>query len=195
MVRIILLAAFIFLCFTEINAQDYTAYNSKTNLQAGRVGVGPQLGYFKSGDADKGSIMGGGFLRARLVEQFGFDLSINYRSEQYASGRVQVSQWPVQLSALFYPIPSVYALAGFGLYFTSFTFNSQSIIDLPDKTASRFGFHLGVGLELEMTPKLKFIGDVKYILLGLGLDDFGTIKASDFNANSFVINVGVMYML
>lgn len=194
MFRVFLLAVFMILCFTEIKAQDSTHIKNK-NLQVGKIGVGPELGYFKSGDADQGSIMLGGFIRARILEQVGLDLSVSYKTEHYASGRVQVSQWPVQLSGLYYPMPSVYLLAGVGLYFTTFSFNSQSIIDLPDKSASRFGFHVGAGLELEMTPKLKFTGDIKYVLLGLGLDNFGTIQASDLNANYYVITIGAMYIL
>jgi opacity protein-like surface antigen len=180
----------LFLLFFAIE----TSAQSRTT-DAGRIGVGPQLGYFKGADAESGSVMPGGFFRARFSELVGMDLSINYRTEDYASGRVDVTQWPLLVSAMFYPVSSVYGLVGFGLYFTSFTFHSQSLVDLPDETSTRFGFHLGGGLEFELSRQISIFGDAKYVLLGYDLEDFDEVNASDFSANFFAITIGLMFIL
>jgi opacity protein-like surface antigen len=183
----------IFVLFLILFAAELPAQYRTTD--AGKIWVGPQLAYFRAADADNASVMLGGFFRAKFSELVGMDLSINYRKEDYASGRVDVTQWPLLLSALFYPASSVYGLAGFGFYFTSFTFHSQSLIDLPDETSTRFGVHLGAGLEFELSSQISLFGDAKYVLLGYDLEDFDEIRAGDFSANFFAITLGLMFML
>lgn len=173
---------------SELNSQSRTT-------EVGKVGVGPQLGYFRAADADNGSVMGGAFIRARFSELVGMDLSINYRSEDYGSGRVEVSQWPVLLSGLFYPVPGIYGLVGVGMYFSSFTYDTQNVIDLPDETSSDFGFHVGAGFELAMSRQMKLFVDFKYAITDYGFPDFDEIRASDFSANYYLINVGLMFVL
>jgi opacity protein-like surface antigen len=188
-IRMIIFVLFAILFVTESDAQ----YRERSS--AGSIGIGPQLGYFKSGDADDGSIWFGGFIRAKLSEGFGLDLSVNYRSEEYAGGRVEVSQWPVLASALIYPFPVIYGIAGAGLYFTSFTFDVTDQVDAPDETASRLGWHLGAGVELPLSEMVKLTGDIKYVFLDYDLEDFGDVSANELNANFYIINIGLAFGL
>jgi len=59
-------------------------------LNAQRLSLGPQIGYYKARDADHGSFTGGVSLRLKLLPVLGIEASINYRQEQYADGALTV---------------------------------------------------------------------------------------------------------
>ena len=59
--------------------------------------VGPVLGLYKATSADEMNIMGGAALRLKLMPGLGVEGSINYRSEDYAGGRVTARSWPVMV--------------------------------------------------------------------------------------------------
>jgi hypothetical protein len=74
-----------------------------TALMAGYVGaqsisLGPQIGYYKSQDADEGNFMGGVTLRLKLAKSFGVEASINYPQENYANNVLTVRSWPIMVT-------------------------------------------------------------------------------------------------
>lgn len=190
-IKMIIAALFLLILTSEIKAQ----YSKEGG--AGSIGIGPQVGYQRSGDADAGQFMFGGFFRAKLSDAFGVEASLNYRQEEYADGKITVRSWPVLLSALVYPFPMFYGIAGGGWYHTTFDydpgFDQQ---DLADKTSNPFGWHLGGGVEIPLGETVKLTGDVKYVFLNYDdLEDFGDVPLDDVNSNFYVINVGIAFGL
>jgi opacity protein-like surface antigen len=186
---VVLLALFF---VTQSDAQ----YRERSTRSESSIGIGPQVGYHRAGDADDGRFMFGAFIRAKLSQAFALEGSINYRQEEYYGGRVEVSNWPVLVSALIYPFPAVYGIAGVGWYFTTVGFdNSTFEQDLDDRTTNPFGFHLGAGLELPLGEMLKLTGDIKYVFLNYDLEDVGDVALNDLNSNFYIISVGLAFGL
>jgi opacity protein-like surface antigen len=160
------------------------------------IGIGPQIGYQRAGDADSGELMVGAFIRAKLSQAFGLEGSVNYRGEEYRGGSVTVSSWPVMASALIYPFPIVYGIAGVGWHFTTISYEGTTWEnDIEDRTTSPFGFHLGAGLELPLAEKIKLTGDIKYVFLDYGLENIDDVPLNDLNSNFYIINIGIGFGL
>jgi opacity protein-like surface antigen len=160
------------------------------------IGIGPQIGFQKAGDADEGRLMFGGFLRLKVSDALGFEGSINYRTEQYANDMITVRSWPVLASVLFYPVPIVYGIAGAGWYNTTFDFDPGfQQLDLDDKTETNFGWHIGAGAEIPVAENIKLTGDIKYVFLNYDWEDLGDTPLNDFNSNFYIINVGLAFGL
>jgi opacity protein-like surface antigen len=174
----------------------YISESEAQNNNSSSIGIGPQIGYQRAGDADEGSFMYGGFIRLKVSDALGFEGSINYRTEQYANDMVTVRSWPVLASVLFYPVPVVYGIAGAGWYNTTFDFDPGfQQLDLADKTQTNFGWHLGAGVEIPVAESIKLTGDIKYVFLNYDWADLSSTALSDFNSNFYIINVGLSFGL
>ncbi|MGE5499819.1 MAG: outer membrane protein [Syntrophothermus sp.] len=165
------------------------------NAQGISIGIGPQLGWQKSSSADKGSLMYGAALRLRVSEAIGLEGSINYRSEDYANGALNVKTWPIMVSGLIYPVNYFYGLIGIGWYNTTFKYGSQTIVQaLQDNTQQNFGWHLGGGVEIPATKTLNITADIRYVFLNY---DFGQLSqaagSGDLISNFFVITLGASF--
>jgi opacity protein-like surface antigen len=163
-----------------------------SQAQAQGAYFGPQLGFFNVRDADNAKAMGGAALRLGLSPALGIEASINYRSENYAGGRVAVRSWPVMVTGLVYPIPIVYGAIGAGWYNTTFDYN-RAIIgqDIASETTQQFGWHFGGGLELPVGTSAKFVADVRYVFLNYSFKQFP--GSTGLNADFYVITVGLLF--
>lgn len=163
----------------------------QTNAQS--IHLGPQLGYYRAQDADKGNFMGGAALRATLVPVLGVEASINYRQEKYADGALTVRSWPVMVTGLIYPLPFVYGAMGAGWYNTTFDYNQDKLPGIHNDTSQEFGWHFGAGVELPVGLFFKLTGDVRYVFLDY---DFKEIPGSgDLKSNFYVVTVGLLFGL
>lgn len=157
------------------------------------LSVGPQLGYYKTQDADKGSLMGGVAWRLKLMPALGVEASINYRQEKYADGALTVKTWPIMLTGLIYPLPIVYAAAGTGWYNTTLDYDQSKLPSFEDETTQKVGWHFGGGVELPAGPKFKLTGDIRYVFLNY---NFKKIPGSnDLKSNFYVLTAGLLYAL
>jgi opacity protein-like surface antigen len=164
---------------------------NQANAQS--VSLGPQIGYYKSQDADNGSIMGGAALRLKFTPVLGAEASINYRQEKYANGIVTVRSWPVMVTGLLYPFPIVYGAIGAGWYNTTFDYDQSRAPLLTDQTLQQFGWHFGGGLELPVGTNLKLTGDIRYVFLNY---KFQTIPGvGEPKSDFFVVTVGLLFDL
>lgn len=141
--------------------------------------LGPRAGYLRARDADRGTWFGGVQARLRLSPAFAVEGSIEFHQDEFADGSVEVTQYPVQATALFYPFPEwpfqLYALAGAGWYFTRFGFEDE-LEDLDDETDSVWGIHAGVGAELFAGDAFSLDADVRYIFL----DESDDVSGAEF---------------
>ncbi|MFZ0389846.1 MAG: outer membrane beta-barrel protein [Calditrichia bacterium] len=160
-------------------------------VEAQGINLGPQLGYFKSQDAEKGRMMYGVAARVKLLPMIGVEGSINYRQEKYVDGAVTVRSWPVMVTGLIYPLPLIYGAAGFGWYNTTFDYDQDMFgFEIKDQTTQSVGWHFGAGVELP-AGGMKLTGDIRYVFLNYDFKDLPT--SEDINSNFYVITVGLLF--
>jgi opacity protein-like surface antigen len=155
-----------------------------TQVNAQSVSLGPQVGYYKVKDADKGAFMGGAALRLKMMN-LGVEASINYRQEKYFNDALTVRSWPVMVTGLIYPLPIVYGAIGAGWY--NLTFHYKNPI-LKDETTQKVGWHFGGGVELPL-GSVKLTGDVRYVFLDYNF------KGIPDKSNFYVITAGCLFGL
>jgi opacity protein-like surface antigen len=157
------------------------------------VYLGPQVGYYKAKDADKGSFMGGVAWRLKLMPVLGVEASINYRQEKYADGALTVRSWPVMVTGLIYPLPIVYGAVGAGWYSVTSDFDQKKLPLMKDETTQKVGWHFGGGVELPVGSNIKLTGDIRYVFLNY---DFKEIPGSDqVKSNFTVLTAGLLFCL
>src|SRR5687768_6687027 len=88
--------------------------------------IGPVAGYLKARDADRGTWFGGVNMRLRFARIFAIEGSITAHTDSFQDGDIDVVQYPVQVSALLFPIPDSpiepYGVFGAGWYYTRYEF-------------------------------------------------------------------------
>jgi len=177
--KTLLLMGLITLMVAQVNAQS--------------ISLGPQVGYYKVQDADKGSYMGGVAVRLKLIPVIGAEGSINYRQEKYADGAVTVRSWPVMVTGLVYPLPFVYGAMGAGWYNTTIDYDQNKLPSVKDETTQKIGWHFGGGVELPVGPSFKLTADIRYVFLNY---DFNKVPGrDDLKSNFYVITVGFLFGL
>ena len=160
--------------------------------------LGPQVGFYKSKDADDARALGGVALRFRLSDALGVEGSINYRKEEYANGYVSVKSWPVMATGLLYVLPIVYGAIGAGWYNTTIDYNIPasvlgSSITLGSETQQKVGWHFGGGVELPLGHAAKLTGDIRYVFLNY---DFKTVPGSSgLKSDFYVMTAGLLFNL
>jgi opacity protein-like surface antigen len=161
---------------------------------ASGLGIGPQVGYYRSKDADEGKYMFGGALRLRLSPALGVEGAVNYRQEKYDNGNLTVKSWPLFVTGLLYPIPLIYGAAGAGWYYTTYDYkNPGGTNPINDQTTKEFGWHFGGGIELPLGSSTKLAGDIRYVFLDY---EFKEIPGSkDLKFNFYMIEVGLFFGL
>jgi opacity protein-like surface antigen len=146
-------------------------------------GIGPAGGYLKARGADSGTWFGGVAARARIAGYFGAEASITFHENEYLDGSVLLSQIPVQLTAMVYPVPDwpvqPYALAGVGWYYTRIDYR-HDLSGLDSESDNQFGFHLGAGASYD-AGFLTLFADVRYIFLNAPGVDNRDLRDKDFD--------------
>jgi opacity protein-like surface antigen len=163
------------------------------HMNAQSMSLGPQLGYYKAQNADKGSYMVGLAWRLKLMPVLGVEASINYRQEKYANDALTVRSWPVMVSGLIYPLPIVYGAFGFGWYNLTFDYDQNKLPLLKDETTQKVGWHFGGGLELPIGSSFTLTGDIRYVFLNYDFKEFP--GSGDLKSNFTVITVGFLFGL
>jgi opacity protein-like surface antigen len=177
--KTLLLMGLITLMVAQVNAQS--------------ISLGPQVGYYRVRDADKGNFMGGVACRLKLIPVLGVEASINYRQEKYANDALTVRSWPVMVTGLIYPLPFVYGAMGAGWYNTTIDYDQCKLPLFKDETTQKVGWHFGGGVELPVGSNFKLTGDIRYVFLNY---DFKEIPGSgDLKSNFYVITVGFLFGL
>jgi len=140
---------------------------------------------------DGGSSFLIGFVaRVDILPWLTIEGSVDYHRDDYQGGDVQVTEIPIQLSALYrfqvdWPIKP-YALAGFGLYYTDVHF-SGALSDLNDRHDLHVGFHFGGGIDYPVSPTIVLDADVRFVFVE------GAAQGNGFSY--FQFTVGIMFRL
>ncbi|MCX6832199.1 MAG: outer membrane beta-barrel protein [candidate division Zixibacteria bacterium] len=160
------------------------------------VYVGPHLGIQKSQDAEDASYLVGATLRLKLMPILGVEGDIGYRQEKYGSGALTVKNWPVTVTGLLYPLPIIYGGIGGGWYNSTLDYSdAYNQAGFDDDTATKFGWHLVVGIELPASPSFSLFGDIRYVFLDYKFKKLPGAVLDGAKANFYSINVGLLFHL
>ena len=125
-------------------------------------------------------------VRGNLVPLFKHELAVAYRSDEYYNGDLKVHTVPVTASIWFAPIPMLYAGGGAGLYMVSLSYRDALLI--PDKSESKFGVHLGAGLNFPLAPMLSVDLNSRYVFME---EQATALTQGSFNPDYWATSVGV----
>ena len=159
--------------------------------------IGPRAGYYKTKDADEGQMYGGAVARLALGG-VSIEGAIDYRQEEFEGGLMTMRSWPVQASALPYPLPFLYGVAGAGWYHTTLDYNADKFEELgssvvpEDETTSTLGYHLGAGLEVPLSS-MRMTVDVRYVFLNYDLDEIENLPETDHDF--LAVTLGLLWEL
>jgi len=125
----------------------------------------PSVGFTRPVHTDDNTakFSGGLAVRGNLGPMFKAEIGAAYRNEERDAGLLDVRQWPVTASLWFAPIPMLYAGGGAGWYMTTLDYASST--GLKDETTSKFGVHLGGGLEVPLGPVAGLDLNGRYIFM------------------------------
>jgi hypothetical protein len=167
--------------------------------RAGLLGLGGHGGYFRVSDEGEKKFFAGAHARLRLPLFLTFEGALDYRPSatrtvnRPAPGTdIDVTTYPITISAMAYPIPLVYLLAGVGWYNTTLEFSDSGVTTGPDsETNDNFGSHFGAGIELPIGGNKSLSGDVRYVFLNYDVTklDLGGLKELDADYFSFQIGL------
>ena len=131
--------------------------------------IGPAAGYLNVRGADRGTWFGGVQARLHFARFLAAEAAITFHSNHYEDGDVVVTQYPLQLTAFLYLIPTgpirPYILGGVGWYYTRVDYRDTFAVLYRDRTEHIFGEHLGFGGELMLSPRASVDVDARYIFL------------------------------
>ena len=163
------------------------------------MGLGPVLGIHKAQDAESTNLLGGVALRMKLNKAIGIEGAIMVRSEDYVGDAVQVTNYPVMVTGMFYPVPIAYGAVGVGWYNTRVDYQFEALeavddfVEPGDETLQEFGWHFGGGVELPIGPNMSIAGDIRYVFLNYDLEQVpGT---DEIESDFFYIDVALFFGL
>jgi opacity protein-like surface antigen len=144
--------------------------------------IGPEGGYLRARDADRGTWFAGAKARLHLLRFLAAEASITFHQNRYEDGDIVVTQYPVQLTAFLYIIPvgpiRPYILGGVGWYYTRIDYK-DNLNFINDQTEHFFGVHLGAGAEIMLGKSASIDADVRYIFVNATTEQ--VISDHDFN--------------
>jgi hypothetical protein len=146
--------------------------------------IGPNVGYVKTKDADKGTYLFGAAARFNFLS-FGIEGTIHYAEQKYYNDLVKVQQYPISVSGMFFPLPFVYGCAGLDW------FNSRTTIDIAGsatETYQEVGYHFGAGAQFSLGG-VYLTGDARYVLLG----KMKVPNSSEIDNSNLVLSVGLLF--
>lgn len=149
------------------------------------IAIGPQVGYLKSKEADKGALMFGGAARLNFAS-LSVEAAINYRKEEMEFGG-DLTSYPVLLTGMLHVLPIAYGLAGIGWY------NYKYEVSGFEHKGSDFGYHVGGGAEISLGSVI-LTADIRYVFLEYQFDN-GLGGTFDVESNFYIITGGVLFPL
>jgi outer membrane immunogenic protein len=157
--------------------------------------IGPAVGYQQIRDADDGTWFVGIQARVRFLRYLGLEGAILFHQDEFADGDVEVTTYPVQLTALLFPFPDSpiepYGLFGAGWYYSRFDFDDS--IGGGDETDRNFGFHIGAGAQIEIGSRLHVFGDFRWIFMDESGVDNSQIEDEEFDTWMVMLGLSVRF--
>ena len=170
---------------------------------------GPHIAYSKAVDSDKGNYLVGGHMELHLAPFLGLRGAVDYRSsERFAvggpqAGSVRIRSVPVTLSGRLYlplnPSASPFLQGGAGWYHVSYDYSNtlQQAAGLSDESVTTFGWHVGGGLRLALSPSVSVSGEAQYIFVDpqkrLDSEVRDKIRSLDYDTTTFGLGLSIAF--
>ena len=165
-------------------------------------------GFVKVRDAQDSDFQGGAHLEFNPARWLGIQGAVDYRSEERMdiesgplNAEVDVRTLPLTLSGKLYlpvaPKFMPYGLAGAGWYHQKIDFSEDlENVGFQDRTDTNFGWHLGLGATVEVSPRVALFGEGRWIFLDpdRDLNEATVDQIEDFDFNSSHILAGVSFL-
>jgi opacity protein-like surface antigen len=175
---------------------------------AGNIGV--HLGYTRAQDADRGNFLGGAHLEFLLLRWLGVQGAVDYRNDERfdvqlagtTDAELNVRTIPVTVSGkLYVPLAmqlQPYGLAGAGWYHVMFDYSDDlEALGLTDRTDSTFGWHVGVGAQALVSPRLGLFAEGRWLFVdpdqNINDTTFDRIRDFDFDTSTFVAGINFLF--
>lgn len=148
--------------------------------------AGARVGYLSEEDADSGTWFLGFQLRQWFTPAIAGEFSVEWHQSDFEDEGVKVNQFPIQLSAMIFPLPKQrlrpYGLLGVGWYVSQINVRTGSGVSIvTDETETTFGFHAGGGLEFHLNPQYSVSLDLRYIAVDEGVFDDSGLAGQDLD--------------
>lgn len=168
---------------------------------AGLFGLGGHAGYFKVSDDGEKEFFAGAHARLRLPLFISLEGALDYRPSATRTvdfptpeTELDVTTYPITVSALAYPSPLIYVLAGVGWYNTTIEFIDSELVTGPDsETHDNFGSHLGAGLELPFGGSKSVFADIRYVFLNYDVTKLDLGDVDELDADYYAIQAGLTF--
>ena len=161
--------------------------------RGGGFAIGPMGGYLKTRGADRGTWFGGVQARLYFLKVLAAEASISFHQDRFNDGDTLVTQYPVQVSGMLFPLPELpvqpYIVAGAGWYYTRID-NRRSLDFLGDETDHWFGGHVGAGAEIAPSRAFSLFVDFRYIFIDPESDIEGRSGDADYWQITFGVGFG-----
>ena len=186
------------------------------HAESGKKGIGVNVGYTQFTEDDfNGNAIGGFHFYYRFIKHFQMELRATYQTSTVHQSLGGLSEGslriiPLQLSLHYLILPTKkfcpYIGGGVGYYLNNFEIDfldrwGATGFELNDDLDNTFGFHVGVGFEYQLNPKIFFNADIRYAMVDLtgsysirdsvtGITHTGEI---DLNTGIVMWSVGAAY--
>jgi len=125
----------------------------------------PAIGFARPAEGGDSKLYSSLSMRTSLAPFVQSELGVAYRRDEFSSGTITATSWPVTASVWLAPIPFAYAGGGVGWYTTSFSMPGTPLAAAAATTQSSFGTHLGGGLRMPLAPMLGLDLNARYVIL------------------------------
>jgi opacity protein-like surface antigen len=170
--------------------------------------VGVHVSYVRVRDATDGNFLGGVHAELRPLPWLGFNAAVDFRSEaEYdvptgtTNATLTVRTIPITVSGKLYlpiaPLVTPYGMVGAGWYRQEFDFSSElETLGATDYDETNFGWHVGLGLNLNLHPRFGLYADARWVFLdpNRSLDSQTSDQVQNFDFNSLDLQAGVNYL-
>lgn len=170
---------------------------------------GPHIAYSKAADSDQGNYLVGGHLELRPIPFIGVKGAVDYRSSERFQvgppdgGTVRVTSVPVTLSGKLYlplaPSTSTFLMGGGGWYRVHYDYSPviERAAVMHDQSVTTFGWHVGAGLRLGLSPNVSLSGEAQYVFVDpqKKLDEQvrNQIRNLDYNSTTFGLGLNFAF--
>lgn len=177
----------------EFQVRPPAAYRGRSPAAQPMFALGLVAGYLRAPDADRGTWTAGIQARGHLSPALAVEGAVTYHQNRYGDGDAQVTQLPVQVSALIYPLPnaqfSPYLVGGGGWYYSKISYEG-ALSGRPNETENTYGTHAGAGLEIRLGSSVMIGADLRTVFLRARSSAF---QSGDFNYWQGTLGLSVLF--
>lgn len=167
---------------------------------------GGHVGWVKATAAEEGNFLGGAHAELRLIPWLGVQGSVDYwlaDSIGLPGGEeLKIRSIPITVTGRLYIVGtdqlSLFAAAGAGWYHLMYDFpDDLEDLGFDDQSNNTFGWHIGAGLVVPVSPTVAIYGEARAIFLdpdqALEEEDLDDVQDFDYDSTYLAAGVNLMF--